>query len=443
MRRLARPSIGLLGRVFAILLLTIVIEFAASTLLYERASSFSVREDEARRLAEHLVIARRLVSERPWRERPAMARRLSTDRYLVRWAAALPAPPPVAPGLNEMQRQVTAWEPSLGDAGLRLRLTSPGREGIVTGGLPLGDGSWLLFRTAEHIHEWDLAIGRIVLALVPAFALIVLGGLLVRRTLRPMGRLALAAGRVGLGGTATVEEAGPGEVRRVIRAFNAMQERIHRLIGDRTQALAAVGHDMRTPLARLQLRADEIAEPTLRDAMLGDVAEMEAMIGSLLAYLGGEEDPETPVRIDIAVLAATIVDDAQDRGGDAAYEGPDHVELVVRPVAIKRALANLVENGLHYGDRVTVTVVEAADHVRLCVDDDGPGIPEADLPRVTEPFIRLDPARGRNTQGLGLGLAIVRRTVALEGGTLRLVNRPTGGLRAEIVLPLEPASFVQ
>ncbi|MET0270337.1 MAG: ATP-binding protein [Sphingomonas sp.] len=433
MRRLVGPSIGLIGRIFAILLLTVVIEFGASTLLYERASRFSVREDEARRLAEHLVIARKLVSERPWRERPAMAERLTTDRYYVRWTAALPVLPPLAPGLDEMRRQVVAWEPSLGK--LNIRLTSPGRKGIVSGGLPLGDGSWLLFRTTERVHGWDLALGRIILALVPAFALIVLGGLLVRRTLRPMERLAVAAERLGLGEQATVAEAGPSEMRRVIRAFNAMQERIHRLIGDRTQALAAVGHDMRTPLARLQLRADAIDDPAARDALLEDVAEMEAMVGSLLAYLGGDADPETPVRIDVAVLAATIVDDVTDRGGDAAYEGPDHVELVVRPVGIKRALANLVENGLHYGNRVTVTIVEQPETIVLCVDDDGPGIAEEDLPRVLEPFIRLDPARGRNTHGLGLGLAIVSRAVAMEGGSLRLSNRAEGGLRAEIILP--------
>ena len=430
-----RPTIGLIGRVFAILLLTVVIEFGASTLLYERASRFSVREDEARRLAEHLVIARRLISERPWRERPAMAQRMTTDRYMIRWGSAAPAPPPVAPGLDTMQRQVVAWEPSLAATDLRLHLTSPGRSGKAIGGLRLGDGTWLRFRTTEHIQGWDLAIGRIVLALVPAFALVLIAGLLLRRMLRPMERLARAAERIGLGGDAIVSEAGPEEVRRVIRAFNGMQDRIHRLIRDRTQALAAVGHDLRTPLARLQLRADNVALPDMREAMLGDVAEMEAMVASLLAYFGGDDDPETPVLSDIAVLAATIVDDVTDRGGDAAYEGPDHLELVVRPMGLKRAIANLVENGLHYGDRVGVTLVDEPEHVTICVDDDGPGIAEAHLVRVLDPFIRLDPARGRNTQGLGLGLAIVARAVTREGGAVRLSNRTSGGLRAEIVLP--------
>ena len=433
--RWARPSIGLIGRVIAILLLMVAIEFAASTYLYERAGRFSVREDEARRLAEHLVIARKLVSERPWRERSAMAAQVTTDRYDVRWSATFPPPPPVAPGLDEMQRQVLAWEPALAKDDLRLRLTSPGRRGIVVGGLRLPDGTWLRFSTIEHIHEWDLAIGRIILALVPAVGLIVIGGLMVRRVLRPMGHLAHAAERIGLGGSEMVEEGGPAEMRRVIRAFNGMQDRIHRLIGDRTQALAAVGHDMRTPLSRLQLRADEIGDPAVRHAVLGDVAEMEGMVGSLLAYLGGDADPEAPVRIDVAVLAATIVDDVSDRGGDAVYEGEDHVEMVVRPLGLKRALGNLVQNGLHYGERVIVTVAVEAAHVVLRVEDDGPGIPEGDLVRALDPFTRLDPARGRNTQGMGLGLAIVARFVALEKGTLKLANRPQGGLCAEILLP--------
>jgi two-component system osmolarity sensor histidine kinase EnvZ len=260
-------------------------------------------------------------------------------------------------------------------------------------------------------------------------------GIMLRRMLRPMERLAKAADRIGLGGDAIVGEEGPVEVRRVIRAFNGMQDRIHKLISDRTQALAAVGHDLRTPLARLQLRAESVPGVDAREAMLGDVAEMEAMVASLLAYFGGDDDPETPVRSDIAVLAATIVDDASDRGDDAVYEGPDHLELTVRKMGLKRAIANLVENGLHYGERVSVTLVETAEHVAICVDDDGPGIAEEHLVRVLDPFTRLDLARGRNTQGLGLGLAIVARAVARERGVLRLVNRDSGGLRAEIVLP--------
>jgi len=432
---ISRHPLGLLGQIVAILLLTVVIEFGASTLLYERANRLSLREDEARRLAEHLVIARKLITEREWSERSAMARELTTDRYEVRWAPSKQPPPPLSAELRTMSHQVVAWEPELAQSDLRLKLASPGRKSTVTGGLRLPDGSWLHFTAHEMVHSWDLAFGRILLALIPAIALLILGALLVRQALSPLRRLAHATEHIGLGEQAVIPEAGTVEVRHLIRAFNVMQLRIHRLISERTEALAAVGHDIRTPLARLQLRVDAVEDVPTRDAMGGDVAEMEAMVASLLAFLGGEKDPEAPVRTDIAVLAATIVDDFADAGRDARYIGPDHAGIEIRPMGIRRALTNLVENGLRYGDAVTVSLARHGETLSIRVEDDGPGIPEDRLEEVLRPFTRLDDARARNTQGLGLGLAIVARVVEQEGGTLRLSNRPAGGLCAEIALP--------
>ena len=351
-----RPSLGLIGRIVAILLLTVLIEFAASTFLYEHASQFSVRDDEARRLAEHLVIARRLIDETPPGRRPAMASDLSTKRYAVEWHPDLPPLPPIAPSLVTMRQQVIAWEPRLGASDLRLRLTSPGRSSVVTGGLRLPDDSWLYFRTLEPLDNLYLSATRVFLALIPALALIILGGLLIRRALAPMRELAAAADRVGQDDYRAVAEAGPGDVRRVVVAFNRMQERIRRLIADRTQALAAVGHDLRTPLARLRLRADAVTDGDTRNAIGRDIGEMEAMVTSLLAFLGGDSDPETRVRCDIAVLCATIVDDLEDRGLPGRYEGPDHCEIVARPNALKRALGNLVDNALHYAGSATIRV---------------------------------------------------------------------------------------
>ena len=436
MKRLVQPSIGLIGQIIAILLLTMVIEFGASTLLYERASQFAVRDDEARRLAEHLVIARRLVVERNRADRPSMAQDLTTQRYAVRWEEGLGAPPPIAPSVATMHDQVIDWEPTLASADLRLRLTSPGRSSVVTGGVRLSDGSWLYFRTLQPLQNLNLAIQRIFLALVPALALMLVAALLVRRALRPMRQLALAADLVG-GGTrhVPVEEAGPTEVRRVVAAFNRMQARLERLIADRTHALAAVGHDLRTPLARLRLRADAVGDHATRDAIGRDIGEMEAMVTSLLAFLGGDDDPEEPVLTDVAVLCATLIDDVEDRGLVGAYVGPDHCELVVRPSSLKRALTNLIDNALHYGGGATVILEDVPGGVTLAVEDDGPGIPVASLRRVMEPFVRLDTARPRDTIGFGLGLPIVARIVENEGGALTLANREPSGLRAAIFLP--------
>lgn len=436
MRSRAIRSIGLLGRLIAILLLTMAVEFVASTILYERSSRALIRDDEARRLAEHLVIARKLVSDRSWPERPAMAARLTTDRYDVHWAGSTGVGPKIEGKATVAQQRIVEWEPALAGSNLQVRLVQVGRAAQLFGALQLPDRSWLRFRAIAPTVGGHSDLHRILLPLVPAALLLLLSGLLFRHTLQPMRMLALAADRIGRSGGIMLPETGTREVRRVIRAFNAMQARIHQLITDRTQALAAVGHDLRTPLARLQLRSDAISDPALRQAFETDIVEMEAMVGSLLSYVGGEDDPERPVRIDVAVLVQTIVDDAADRGGDATYLGQDHIEAEVRVIGLKRAIGNLVENALHYGHCARVSASADGDVLRIRVDDDGPGILEERLTDVIQPFVRLDPARSRNTSGLGLGLAIVVRAAELEGGSLHLVNRPDGGLRAEMRLPL-------
>lgn len=435
MKLLRGRSIGIIGRVFAILLLALLVEFGATTFLYERASSYSIRDDEAHRLAEHLVIARKLIAEEPAARRPALADELTTSRYVIQWQPDASAPPAVAPKLDRMYRQILEWEPDLARYDLRVRLTSPGRNTYVSGGLRLDDGSWLHFRTREPIYRLDFVLGRVLFALTPAIALMVLAGLLVSQVLRPLRRLAVVADQVGHGGVETVPEEGPGEVRRVITAFNAMQDRIHRLITDRTQALAAVGHDFRTPLARLRLRADTIDDGELRDAIQADIGEMGDMVTSLLDYLGGEANSEKPVATDLAAMCATIAGDAVDQGRPACYSGPDHCDRVVRPVGIKRAIVNLVENAIHYGGGARVSLTERDGAVVIRVEDDGPGIPEEARLSVLQPFVRLDRARSRDTPGFGLGLPIVVRAVAAEGGTFTLANRPKGGLTAEITLP--------
>lgn len=432
---LDRP-IGLIGRVFSILLLAILIEYGASTFFFERSNQFSVRDEEARRLAEHVVIARKLMSEVPAPERPALAGDLTTERYGIRWHPALPPMLQSRPTLDRIHEQVAQWEPSLVGANLRLFLIGKPRTARIFGGVTLPDGSWMEFSTREPVHELTFAWERVLMGLAPAVAIILIGGMLVRQTLLPMRRLAHAAEAIGEGRFEPVPEAGPSEMRDVIGAFNRMQERIQRLIAERTEALAAVGHDLRTPLSRLRLRADAVDDDALRQTIEDDVTEMKAMVDSLLAYLGGEEESEPRVSCDLAVLCETVADEAEDRGADARYHGPEHLERTVRRHNIKRAIANLVDNALHYGTRVRIVLAEdEGGTVTISVKDNGPGIPEDALDKVLQPFVRLDRARARDTIGLGLGLAIVRRAVEDEGGTLRLSNLPQGGLKAQIVLP--------
>jgi signal transduction histidine kinase len=431
----ARPSLGLIGRIVGIILLTVMLEFAVSTVLYERAGEFSIKEDEARRLAEHLVIVHRLIDEQPASERPAIARYLSTDRYSVHWQRSAPQHHMLSAELRQMRDQVVEWEPALAKAGLQLQLASPVSNDKVAGQIILADGSWVHFKMYGLETGWGLKFNRIILALIPAIAFAILGGLLVRQTLRPLRTLGHAIRSMGQGERIVVQEEGSNEVRHLIRAFNQMQDQISRMMTDRTQALAAVGHDLRTPLARLQLRIDGSNDTDLRLSSERDIAEMEEMIASVLAYLGGDEDSDAPMRVDLAVLVATLVDDMTDHGHRISYRGPDHLIAMLRPNAFKRAVTNLIENGIHYGKDVRVSLAGEPERVVLRVEDNGPGIPEESLANVLEPFVRLDSARSRNTKGLGLGLAIVSRMVEREAGTLNLSNRAEGGLCAEIALP--------
>jgi signal transduction histidine kinase len=218
-----------------------------------------------------------------------------------------------------------------------------------------------------------------------------------------------------------------------------MQARIAAMINDRTQALAAVGHDLKTPLARLRLDVDSITDADTRNALIRDVLEMEQMLTSLLTYFRGDAHAEQTQLVDVAVLSATVVDDLQDRGYDITYSGPAHCDAWVRPVEFKRALSNLTDNASHYGTRIRVSLLTNNDAICIRVEDNGPGVPEEHLKRILEPFQRLDPARRRNTAGVGLGLTIASRVVADAGGTLTLSNRAEGGLCAQIELP-KPSS---
>lgn len=380
------------------------------------------------------MIARKLLSEERPEERPGEALELTTDRYIVRWSPVIPERPAFPPRLTRMERQVTNWEPGLAETHLQLRLSPSAHGQVVAGELRLDDGSWLVFKTREAVQVWQFAIERTLVALVPALLLLTLGALLIRGTLRPLRKLIHAIGHVGSGNRVTVEEEGTAEIRGLIHAFNGMQRRIHELIENRTQALAAVGHDLRTPLARLQLRLEAVDDEEGRRAMQDDVSEMDDMIASLLTFLRGDDDPEPAVAVDVAVMAATLVEDVTDRGHEAHYNGPRHLEWNVRPSMLRRALSNLIENALHYGKSVRVTVVQDGSELIFRVEDDGPGIPADQIEEALRPFVRLDVERGRNTKGMGLGLAIVQQAVALEKGKLTLANAPQGGLIAEIRL---------
>ncbi|OYX94506.1 MAG: hypothetical protein B7Y74_06855 [Novosphingobium sp. 35-62-5] len=276
--------------------------------------------------------------------------------------------------------------------------------------------------------------------MLPTLVLVTLAWVLFRATLAPLRTLVRASRTVGSGPPEPLEETGTSEVRDLIHAFNEMQQRIHESMANRTQSMLAIGHDLRTPLSRMQLRLEDarIDEETRQD-MGKDLGEMRHMLESLQAFVesGGSRIPAE--RINLAVMVQTLVDTAADDGCDATYHGLESLEIMARPVSLRRALANLIENAVHYAGNVRVTVQRDHGLAEVVIEDDGPGIPEDRINDVLQPFVRLDTARSRDTPGMGLGLAIVRRAILLDNGELKLRNRAAGGLEVTLRFPVAAA----
>jgi signal transduction histidine kinase len=222
-----------------------------------------------------------------------------------------------------------------------------------------------------------------------------------------------------------------------------MQERLQAFVRDRTQMLAAMSHDLRTPITRLRLRAELVDDPEQQGKrkMLADLAEIQTMIDETLAFARDDAAREPSGPLDLAVLIETICDAAEDAGGAVHYAGPARgVPVIGRPGMLRRALTNLVNNAVAYGGSARVTLEVERDRARITIDDNGPGIPEEELERVFAPFYRLDTSRSRETGGVGLGLAVVRSAIDAHGGRVTLLNRSGGGLRAMVELPKATAT---
>lgn len=322
--------------------------------------------------------------------------------------------------------------------GKQYRVTAravPGHPNRVQATVILGDGTPLTIDMRPAglpVSNWLPAVllGQLVL-----LAAVTWVG--VQLATCPLRQLADAADRLGPDLEAEpLPESGPQEVARAARAFNAMQARIAGYMAERTQILAAISHDLQTPITRMRMRADMLDDSIQRDKMNRDLREMEALVKDGVAYartLHGTLEP--PCRIDPDAMLCSLVGDYQDAGRAVALHGKAGASIATRPHALKRILGNLVDNGLKYAGEVEVSVGQpAAGELAILVRDFGPGIPEAELEKVFEPFYRLEASRNRDTGGTGLGLAIARQLAATLGGTLTLSNHPEGGLQARLAI---------
>ena len=324
-----------------------------------------------------------------------------------------------------------------GEADLRL-----GDAGL-TASVRVGPGTWLnaATYTREGRPAWG-AVAAVVLGLTTV-ALLAAVLLVARRIAGPLRHLAEAAERLGRGeAVAELAIQGPQEVKRAATAFNQMQGRLRRFVEDRTRMLAAISHDLRTPIATLRLRAEEIDDDEAREGVLRPLEELSALAEATLAF-AREEGGEEVRKADLASLVESVAGDLAELGRPVTFEDAPRTPLVCRASSLRRAVRNLIENAVAYGESAQVSLrldPERRGHVQVVVDDHGPGIPETELDRVFEPFVRLEVSRNRRTGGTGLGLSIARSIARAHGGEVLVANRPGGGLRATLSLPLPESS---
>ena len=431
-------ALGLPARMLAILAVVMLVDIGANAILFERANELALEAEEADSLADDLIVAARLMDEAPLTRRARLAHEMSHPGLKLNWKPQGGERPLAALDLGAMQQQLITYQPQLSQYRLQLHLAPLHARHEVDGSMVLSDSSLITFHS-EARDIFVLRASYLLRIILPTLLLVPLAWFLVYASLRPLRRLVRASRDVGTPHARPIPEDGPGEVRELISAFNAMQRRIDDLLDANTQTMLAIGHDMRTPLARMQLRLDGVPmDDEERDALDHDLSEMRDLLASLQEFVALDDPGPAKEPVDLAAMAQTLVDGAQDRGYPAEYEGPDRLIVMARAVSLRRAMSNLIENALHYGGNVMVRLIIEKNSVVLSVEDDGPGIPEEHLGKVLQPFIRLDSARARNTAGMGLGLPIVVRALRSEGASLSLANRAQGGLCAAIHLPQPP-----
>ncbi|TWB45131.1 ATP-binding protein [Nitrospirillum pindoramense] len=394
--------------------------------------------------------------------RPALARAASTKLYEVDWydaasplAVALdresgpedihPLPSPWLEALGQRALVFTATAADASRMGLRADMGTHPRPRFL--GVPLKDGSWLVYMARDWSRDL-VRLSRIAIILVLLLLSAAAVSLIAARQLsRPIERIAAAARQFGTDPKAPpIIESGPRELRGVIRAFNGMQGQIQKFVGYRTAMLAAISHDLRTPLTRMRLRGEFVEDPVQQARLFRDVDEMQAMVDGALAFFRDDADEEAVTAFDLAGLLITIADEFADQGITIPYVGPPHAVYRGRPFALKRAFTNLVENAVRHATPPTVTLDDAqvqngAGNLVITVRDEGPGIPDDALEQVFSPFFRLDRSRNRVTGGVGLGLTAALAIIRAHGGDIILSNRilsnrPGGGLDARVTLPV-------
>jgi signal transduction histidine kinase len=304
------------------------------------------------------------------------------------------------------------------------------------GSIELHNGQWLHFSSLVDSEGSGWSLRSTINLLLVASLVIGLMIWLLRRALRPLKQLATNAERLGRGeDIEPLEESGPGEVRGSIVAFNRMQTRLNRFVQDRTRMLAAISHDLRTPITSLRLRSEFLPDGEDKDRIQQTLQQIEQMLSATLSFAREEGTQEPTRELDLVSLIESLCDDYSDMGEQVLCLASGREVYPCRPASLRRVLQNLISNAIKYAGSAEVSLEREDQQLVIRVCDNGPGIDSTQLEEVFKPFVRLDEARNTESGSVGLGLSIARTLIHQHGGELTLHNRPQGGLEARIILP--------
>lgn len=299
------------------------------------------------------------------------------------------------------------------------------------------DNSWFQITLQRKRFDINWLIHLISGIVIIAIGIGIVAVWAARRVTKPFGQFTLAATRLGTDVNAPpLPVEGAREIREAAHAFNVMQQRINRFIEDRTLMLAAISHDLRTSLTRLRLRAEYVSDPDQKRKMDSDLDEMKMMLEETLDFAREDANKEQTTKVDMAALLGSLCDDLADAGQAVRYTGEERLTSMCRPVAMRRVLANLIDNAVRYGHEADVDLRHDAHDMIITITDKGPGIPDEMQEKVFTPFFRLESSRSKETGGTGIGLAVARSIVRQHGGDIILRNKEGGGLVATVTLPI-------
>lgn len=432
-----------------VLVLGLGLFHAASLLTYTASLNNELSAQDNVRLAERLVAIRNALNAAPSIERETLAHQMSGGPVDAHWgqrALAVETPADLSASAA-LKKLMTSLVPELTRETLRVGTSPPLPDGAIDTHLTmvsvgLGDGTWANVSVVNSDHRHGSTTSIAIATTIEAIGVLLATWLLVRWSTRPLQRLADAAKQFsGSALCPPVVETGTHEVREAAAAFNGMQRRIRSLIQDRALSLAAISHDLKTPLTRLRFRIDDLTDERLKQSIADDIDEMEEMINGTIAFLRGEASPEDSRPLELRAILENICFDHADRGHAVSLSGSGKGILHGQSSDLKRAFSNIIQNALKYGNIARVSIVDASSRVEVVIEDEGPGIPTEQLTAVFTPFYRVDQSRGRETGGVGLGLTVAHRVVTAHEGMIKLINITPRGLRVVVTLPLTPRAI--